>query len=843
MNTKFLMKSIIMTFILMFASQSIHALQWHTSGKAVSYTTKSKVAPVVSIALEMFRLDLLAVTGTLPKETKNAQIEIIELDKAPSSVATQLRNEGINTQQLLGRNDAFYLGVKNGKIKIVGSNGRGTAYGILELSRHAGVSPWIWWGDVVPEKRASLTLADDFETYQSPSVEYRGIFINDEDWSSRVWSAKTMDKGSQIGEIGPKTYRKIFELLLRLRANAIWPAMHEGTKGFFQMPGNREVADSCGIMIGASHCEPLLRNNVAEWNTKERGSYNFITNRSAVENYWAERLKEVKGGEYLFTIGMRGIHDGSMEGVKTREEKLNGLQSVIDSQRQLIGKYFRKDVENVPQVFIPYKEVLEIYEDGLKVPDDVMLMWCDDNYGYMTRLADAEQQKRKGGSGIYYHLSYWGRPHDHLWLTTMQPGLIYNEMRQAYDHNARRLWIANVHDPKVAAYDLQLFLDMAWNIDAIKADNLQNHLHDWLATQFGEEAAKRLTPAMTDYYRLCNIRRPEFMGWTQVELDKTKYPRGRSQVIDTEFTNAFGNELDRYLEDYRRITTTVEEVEKTIRPELRDAYFAAIKYPTECAEAMAVKMLEAQKARNLCLGQSDKTMETRQEALLTSASRSLGAYYKIRSLTEYYNKEMADGKWNGSMNCAPRDLNVFNAPILPLAPTAEELAQYNNPDTNSYPIRIGNAIVRNACQYQSATEGTQTIQMLGHSMKAVSMQKGGKVTYTITLDNDFNGVLRMALIPTQANDKGDIRFAVSIDGGEPTTYSLKEPYRSERWKLNVMRGQTLRTQDVSLTPGSHTITFTALDDHIILDQWMLDNDKNRKFYVFPIKGSPILPSP
>jgi len=446
--------------------------------------------------------------------------------------------------------DAFYIGINNGNIVVAGSNGRGTAYGILELSRMAGVSPWVWWGDNKPEKKNRLEIADNFTTYQAPSVEYRGIFLNDEDWSERPWSQYTFEPSKNFGEIGPKTYKALFQLLLRLRANAIWPGMHTGTVAFFKVKGNKEMADSCGIVIGTSHCEPLLRNNVDEWDVNTRGRYNYITNKDAVLKYWTERLQETKGGEYLYTIGMRGIHDGSMEGVKTMKEKTVALQQVIDDQRVLLSKYVNKNVEKVPQVFVPYKEVLQIMENGLNVPDDVTLMWCDDNYGYMTRLSDAEQQKRAGGGGVYYHLSYWGRPHDYLWLTTTQPGLIYNEMKEAYDHNAKKMWIVNVHDVKVAAYDMELFLDMAWNIDAIKPSNLQQHLANWLCREFGYNAGKQLLPLMTEWFRLTAIRKPEFMGWTQVELDKKLYPRGRSQVIDTEFTNEFGGEIDRYLADY-----------------------------------------------------------------------------------------------------------------------------------------------------------------------------------------------------------------------------------------------------------------------------------------------------
>ena len=361
---------------------------WFNGTKPVSYQVVGKTDPVVKIALEMFENDMLQVTGMKPVVSKKATIRIV---------------------QGKGSDDGFRLSEKNGQILVEGHNGRGTAYGLLELSRMAGVSPWVWWGDVVPERRARLVFDETFSYEHTPSVAYRGIFINDEDWSLRNWAWKHYEKTDQFGAMGPKTYKAVFQLLLRLRANAIWPGMHTGTPGFFTIKGNKEMADSCGILIGTSHCEPLLRNNVDEWDAKVRGPYNYITNREQVQKYWIERLQQVKGSEEFFTIGMRGIHDGSMEGVHTKKEKLEGLQQVIDDQRELIRKYYDKNVEKVPQVFIPYKEVLEILESGLKVPDDVTLMWCDDNYGYMTRLSDNEQQKRQGGGGVYYHLSYWAR--------------------------------------------------------------------------------------------------------------------------------------------------------------------------------------------------------------------------------------------------------------------------------------------------------------------------------------------------------------------------------------------------------------------------------------------------
>ena len=661
---------------------------WFDGQHPVSYQLTGRVDPVVKQALRMFCDDMQLVTGMKPVASREAAIRII---------------------QGKGSDDGFRLSVQKGQLVVEGHNARGTAYGLLELSRMAGVSPWVWWGDVRPYSRSTpISVADTFCIEHTPSVAYRGIFINDEDWSLRQWSKDKM---------GPQTYRRLFELMLRLRANTLWPAMHEGTPGFFTVPGNREMADSFGIVVGSSHCEPLLRNNVAEWNRDTRGSYNYITNRQQVQQYWIERLKEVKGSEKLFTIGMRGIHDGAMEGVKTKQEQLAALQQVIDDQRQLIRQYYSKNVEQVPQVFIPYKEVLEIMESGLRVPDDVTLMWCDDNYGYLTRLPDAEQQKRQGGGGVYYHLSYWGRPHDYLWLTTTQPGLIYHEMRTAYDHNCRKLWIANVHDPKVAAYDLELFLDLAWDINSTP---LEQNLLRWLCTQFGAQVGNAVFPAMKEFYHLNAIRKPEFMGWTQVELDKKKYPGGKSVPGYTEFSLQEGYER---METFARIEAVVDTWRPLVNVGRQDAYFAHVLYPVHAAAAMTRKMLANEPA-------------------------SLQAYEEIQQLTERYNA-MNGGKWRGLMSAAPRDLPVFGK-------VHTKFPQHPS---------IGRLIARNACDYQTASNGVSVVSMLGHSMDAVALPKDAALMYDFDSPSEGEAVLYTAMIPTQPSNRGDLRYQVTIDEG------------------------------------------------------------------------------
>ena len=744
---------------------------WFDGLHPITYQMPEEVEPVVNTALEMWKDDMLQVTGMTPvaAESRRAAVRVVQTATLPA--------------------DGFRIYIKGGQLVVEGSNGRGMAYGLLELSRMAGVSPWIWWGDVVPEKKTRLAIDEDFVTEQSPSVQYRGIFLNDEDWSLRPWSS--MVEPGPKGQIGPKTYRKVFELLLRLRGNAIWPAMHEGTVAFFRTPGAKAMADSCGIVVGTSHCEPLLRNNVGEWDVEERGRFNYRTNREAVLRYWTERLQEVGStrgaADNMFTIGMRGIHDGSMEGYTTEQERLDALQQVIDDQQELIRKHIGDPSEQL-QVFVPYKEVLQLYEKGLRVPDYVTLLWCDDNYGYMTRLSDRQEQQRTGGGGVYYHLSYWGRPHDYLWLTTTQPGLIWNELHEAYDHNCRRLWIANVHDPKVAGYDLELFLDMAWNIGCVDGETLNDHLKGWLCRQFGREAGEMVFPAVHEFYRLCAERRPEFMGWTQVELDKRRYSRGLSPVTEVPLT---AQEAAARLEAFGRAEKMVREGRALIRPELSDAYFAAVEYPVRAAAAMSRK-------------------------ILSDSAESHRAYEEIQSLTRQYN-DLHGGKWRGLMDAAPRKLPVFEDVHAEIRSTP--IPEQSSPTRSLSPLIPPSG--GQGADYTKASEGARTIQMLGHSMNAVALPKDGTLTYRFEVEQTGDYTLQLALVPTQPADDGDLRFSVSVDGHEPVVFSLKEPFRSERWKENVLRCQALRDLPVHLVAGSHTFTLRAIDSRIVMDQWTL----------------------
>ncbi|HHJ10465.1 MAG TPA: hypothetical protein ENK25_06185, partial [Bacteroidetes bacterium] len=392
---------------------------------------------------------------------------------------------------------------------VAGSDRRGTSYGLLEISKQIGVSPWYYFADVPVKKHDELMIKSGSHIMKSPSVQYRGIFINDEMWGIRPWAEKTLAPQEGKG-LGPTTYRKIFELLLRLKANFLWPAMHLNTKPFNFYPNNKLVADSFAIVMGSSHIEPMLRNNMrhAEWDAEYPGeSFNYVTNRDHICKYWEKRVEENGKYENIYTLGKRGQDDEP-----GKEITVPVLEQVISDQREILRKWANKDVTKVPQVLILYTEVLNLYNQGLKVPEDVTICWPDDNFGNIRQLPNAEEQQRSGGSGIYYHFQWLnGATTAYPWLYTTSLGLTWMEMKKAYDHNARKLWIVNVGDIKPYEIGIEFFMRMAWDMSKFKKNNPRKFLIDWASRDFGPEYALRIADVMEKHYDLAYARRPEQM--------------------------------------------------------------------------------------------------------------------------------------------------------------------------------------------------------------------------------------------------------------------------------------------------------------------------------------------
>ena len=735
---------------------------------------------VVQTALKLFIRDYQSVfSASAAVDARQGNIIVGTVGKSPL-----LKAVSADVSALAGKKQAFLLQVlPDGKLLVVGSDSHGTAYGIMELSRLIGVSPWEWWADVTPEKKTSFVLSAEYQTLQSPSVEYRGIFINDEDWGLMPWSSQTYEPSDIKGHIGPKTNARIFELLLRLRANTYWPAMHECTLPFFLTEGNRKVAEEYGIFIGSSHCEPMVCSAAGEWRRRGQGDYDYVNNSASVYKFWEDRVKEVAQQGNIYTLGMRGVHDGQMQGAKTVAEQKAVLERVLKDQRGLLQKYVNKDVTAIPQAFIPYKEVLDIYNAGLQVPDDVTLIWCDDNYGYIRHFPTAEERARKGGNGIYYHVSYWGRPHDYLWLGTFSPYLLHQQMKLAYDRGIQKMWVLNVGDIKPAEYQIELFLDMAWNIDEVNEIGVTAHLKSWLGREFGSNCAEELLPAMEAHYQLSYIRKPEFMGNTREEERDPKY-----KVIKDLPWNE--QAISERLRSYTVLSDVVERMESNIPADRQDAYFQLVKYPVQAAAQMNRKILTAQLARH---SKADW-------------KQSDAAFDSIASLTQQYNS-LQNGKWNRMMDFQPRKLPVFErvehtAATEPMMTDRKMLCKWNAME----------------CTYGKPVP----YEGLGYERKAAGIRKGSSLTFAFDDYGKDSVEVEIRLLPSHPLDEKQLRFAISVDEAVPQTVSYETKGRSEEWKENVLRNQAIRKVTLPINKqASHKLVITALDEGVVLDQVIL----------------------
>ena len=735
---------------------------------------------VVQTALKLFIRDYQSVfSASAAVDARQGNIIVGTVGKSPL-----LKAVSADVSALAGKKQAFLLQVlPDGKLLVVGSDSHGTAYGIMELSRLIGVSPWEWWADVTPEKKISFVLPAEYQTLQSPSVEYRGIFINDEDWGLMPWSSQTYEPSDIKGHIGPKTNARIFELLLRLRANTYWPAMHECTLPFFLTEGNRKVAEEYGIFIGSSHCEPMVCSAAGEWRRRGQGDYDYVNNSASVYKFWEDRVKEVAQQGNIYTLGMRGVHDGQMQGAKTVAEQKAVLERVLKDQRGLLQKYVNKDVTAIPQAFIPYKEVLDIYNAGLQVPDDVTLIWCDDNYGYIRHFPTAEERARKGGNGIYYHVSYWGRPHDYLWLGTFSPYLLHQQMKLAYDRGIQKMWVLNVGDIKPAEYQIELFLDMAWNIDEVNEIGVTAHLKSWLGREFGSNCAEELLPAMEAHYQLSYIRKPEFMGNTREEERDPKY-----KVIQDLPWNE--QAISERLRSYTVLSDVVERMESNIPADRQDAYFQLVKYPVQAAAQMNRKILTAQLARH---SKADW-------------KQSDAAFDSIASLTQQYNS-LQNGKWNRMMDFQPRKLPVFErvehtAATEPMMTDRKMLCKWNAME----------------CTYGKPVP----YEGLGYERKAAGIRKGSSLTFAFDDYGKDSVEVEIRLLPSHPLDEKQLRFAISVDEAVPQTVSYETKGRSEEWKENVLRNQAIRKVTLPINKqASHKLVITALDEGVVLDQVIL----------------------
>ena len=619
---------------------------------------------MVKRAAELFAADVEAVTGRRPQVTSatgETGPAVIVGTVGGSALIRRLSEAGkIDTAPLEGAWERYLIqtvanplpGIRKALV-IAGSDRRGAAYGLFTLSELIGVSPWYWWADVPVKKHAALHV-DAPPTYsQTPSVRYRGIFLNDEDWGLTPWASQTFEP--ERGNIGPRTYAKVCELLLRLKANYLAPAMHPVSTSFNQIPENKLVADTFAIVMGSTHCEPLLLNTASEWDTQTMGPWNYDKNKEGINRVLTQRVRENSPYENVYTLALRGLHDGAMSTTLPMHEKVRMLQQALLDQRQILAENIDRPVETVPQAFTPYKEVLEIYSNGLELPDDVTIVWPDDNYGYMKRLSGVREQRRTGRSGVYYHVSYLGVPHSYLWFSTTPPSLMYEELRKAYDTTADRLWLLNCGDLKGSEMQVSLFLDMAWDIGRFTADNVVTYPARWLAGIFGEAYYDRLEAMTREHLRLAFPRKPEYMGWG---YHWNRFDHNCEQLTDTDFSFTNYDEAPRRLEAYRKLGARAEALLHEIGDEARPAFYQLVYYPLRGAELM----------NRMTLGGQRNRWYARQGRAATNAVRDevQRCYDSLQVITRGYNS-LLGGKWNHMMSMRQNYDGVsayFNLPHL-----------------------------------------------------------------------------------------------------------------------------------------------------------------------------------
>ncbi len=813
------------------------------AGFAATIILPPSAPEVVEIAARELASDIAAVAGARPEVLA---AEATSAPVADSRPCVRL----VLAPDLAGRWEAFRLSATPGALTIAGSDPRGLVYGVYELSRRIGVSPWRWWADVPAPRRSELRLSIGETPVDQPAVKYRGIFLNDEDWGLEPWASKTFEP--EVGNIGPKTYSRIFELMLRLRANLLWPAMHPTTTPFHLVPGNAAAADAHAIIVGSSHAEPMLLNNGREW-PGENKTFNHLTNRDAVYAYWEKRVKERIRGESFFTIGMRGINDSPIIGPKTQAERITTLEKVFADQRGMLAHHLGGgDATRVPQLFCPYKEVLDDYNAGLRVPADVTIVWPDDNFGYIRRYGTDAERARAGGLGVYYHASYSGLPQSWLWIDVMPPALMWSEMTRAYEQGARTLWIVNAGDIKNTERSTEFFLDLAWHADRTDVDAPARFARAVAARDFGSAFAGEIADLLGRLQVFSAARRAEHLQW---HLSLTPYR-------PTELNEA---EIADRLRVAAGLLRDSESLAARLPADSRDAYFELVHYPVAITAAANERYFRAELAR------ADVVRGRDPAANLAAAAEG---QRRITAATARYNTDVAGGKWrrivseNGySPDAWPRFQRDTKTPRPEPAP--DNVAPPAPPEPSPLPrpagARPGDFVERDgvvsihAGHFSARRDlpsgaGWRAIPGLGRTGSAVTVLPSTaalssdaapvlEYRFHVATANAPSPTLRVRLLPTHPLVTGrGLRLAVSIDEGAPLPLAVTTGFETKRsdagtteWQRRVLANATeaALVLPASLSPGWHTLRLVAVDAGVVVDKIVLDLGGLRPSYDGP----------
>jgi hypothetical protein len=616
---------------------------------AVLYVDSNDWPGVVRAAGDL-QSDVNRVTGQTPKltqkETDLGKNAVIIGTIGKSKIIDQLAKDGkIDVTQIAGKWESSLTavvpkplaGVENALI-IAGSDKRGTIYGIYDLSEQIGVSPWYWWADVPVEHKDALFIKAGKYVLGPPAVKYRGIFINDEGWALAPWV------NEKFGGFNHKFYVHVFELLLRLKANYLWPAMWNSAFNEDD-PSNPRLADEYGIVMGNSHQEPMLRPQ-KEWDRKYGKSWDYWTDAKNLQKFWREGVRRNKNYESIISMGLRGANDTAMAKDKPIQEIIDKLQEIIEVQRKIIAEEVNPDVTKVPQLWCPYKETQEYYEKGAKIPDDITILWCDDNWGNIRRLPTEQERKRSGGAGIYYHFDFHGGPRSYEWLNTNPIPRIWEQMHLAYCYGADRIWIVNVGDIKPMEFPISFFIDYGWNPDRWPAEKLPEYTKDWANQQFGPKYAADIADIIIKYTKYNGRRKPELL-------------------LDT-YSLINYREAETVVDDYNKLAKKANKIYKDLPNEYRDAYYQLVLYPViACANLNELY---------LALGKNHLYEKQGRAATNDMAEEVKELFKKDAEITNYYDKVMAGGKWNHMADTTHIGYTSWNPPPKNIMPEVSKIA-------------------------------------------------------------------------------------------------------------------------------------------------------------------------
>jgi len=632
--------SIIVSIVSLFGALNIYAGEkdsYISTEKSEGYFTLAEygmAAPIyvssedhagVLLVLDHFKNDIKMVTGIEPlisKDTVPSAKEIViigSIDKSP--IINKLIEDGkLNVNNIKGKWEASlihtienpYPGVEKALV-IIGSDKRGTIYGMFDVSKKIGVSPWYWWADVPPKRKDEIYVKPGYYSFGEPKVKYRGIFINDEAPALTGWAEAKF--GTQL--FNHEFYQHVFELILRMRGNFLWPGMW-GKSFFDDDPENPILANEYGIVISTSHHEPLMRAHV-EWERYGSGPWNYETNAENLLEFWREGIERMGDKESIVTLAMRGDGDEAM----SPDANVSLLEKIVKDQREIIADVTDKPISETPQVWALYKEVQEYYDKGMRVPDDVTLLLCDDNWGNIRILPNLEAPKREGGYGIYYHYDFVGGPRNYKWLNVTQIERVWEQMHLAYEYGAQEIWIVNVGDIKPMEFPISFWFDYAWNPNAISAEDLPNYYRKWAEDQFGSKYADLTAKLIQEYTRFNSRRTPELLSPETYSL--TNY-----------------REAERIVEDYSNLEKQASEIYKSLSEEYKASFYQLVLHPIEACANLNELYVSA--------GKNKFYAEQGRASTNFYAEKTKELFTRDERITEFYNDTLSNGKWKHMMD-------------------------------------------------------------------------------------------------------------------------------------------------------------------------------------------------